>query len=203
MPADKVVVEPYGVDQSLFQPSKNKYPKFSLIWAGSFTQTKGIVYLLEALARRPIPNMELVLTGYPYGHRDPVQAYEDRVQVRRLGYVTRTRLAETMSRCHVHVFPTLLEGFGRSIIEAMASGLPVVTTPNCAGPDLIDDGLTGFIVPIRDVDAVCDRLCWIHAHPEEAMEMGERARRRVASLTQPDYRCRFANSVEQVWRSAQ
>jgi glycosyltransferase involved in cell wall biosynthesis len=198
----KIVVEPYGVDQSLFRPTNDKYPRFSLIWAGSFTQTKGIIYLLEALARHPVPNIELVLTGYPYGRRDPVQAYENRVRVRRLGYLTRAKLAETMSRCHAHVFPTILEGFGRNIIEAMACGLPVITTPNCAGPDLIDDGLNGFIVPIRDVDILCDRLYWIYAHSEEAMEMGRRARLRVTSLTQPDYRRRFANRVEQVWHSA-
>jgi glycosyltransferase involved in cell wall biosynthesis len=202
IPAHKIVVEPYGVDQSLFQPSTNKYPRFSLIWAGSFTQTKGIVYLLEAMARNPAPHMELVMTGYRYGSLDPTRAYEDRVSIRRLGYVTRAELAVAMSRCHAHVFPTLLEGFGRNIIEAMASGLPVITTPNCAGPDLIEDGKTGFIVPIRDVDALCERLCWIHAHPEEAMEMGRRARSRVASLTQPDYRRRFADRVEEVWRSA-
>jgi glycosyltransferase involved in cell wall biosynthesis len=107
-----------------------------------------------------------------------------------------------MSRCHAHVFPTLLEGFGRNIIEAMASGLPVITTSNCAGPDLIDDGVSGFIVPICDVDAICERVQWIHDNPEEAMEMGRRARLRIASMTQPDYRRRFANRVEEVWTSA-
>jgi glycosyltransferase involved in cell wall biosynthesis len=202
IPPDRVVVEPYGVDQSLFQPTTNKYPRFSVIWAGSFTQTKGIVYLLEAMARRPVPKVELVLTGYPYGQADIFRTYEDRVDIRRLGFVPRAQLAEAMARCHVHVFPTLLDGFGRNIIEAMASGLPVITTPNCAGPDLIDDGLTGFIVPICDVDALCERLCWIHTHPDEAMEMGRRARSRVASLTQPDYRRRFADRVEEVWISA-
>ena len=200
--ADRVLVEPYGVDQSLFQPSRDKYPGFSLVWAGSFTQTKGIAYLLEAMARRPVPNMELVLAGYPFGDIDPVGAYEDRLRVRRIGYVTRAQLAGVMSRCHVHVFPTILDGFGRNIIEAMACGLPVITTTNCAGPDLIEDGGTGFIVPICDVDALCDRLYWIYTHPEEAMEMGRRARLRVASLTQPDYRRRFADRVEEVWRSA-
>jgi glycosyltransferase involved in cell wall biosynthesis len=203
VPSEKIVIEPYGVDQSLFKPTRDKYPKFSLIWAGSFTQTKGIAYLLEAMARLSIPDMELVLAGYPYGGVDPVRAYEDRVLVRRIGHVTRAQLAEVMPRCHVHVFPTILDGFGRNIIEAMACGLPVITTPNCAGPDLIDDGVTGFIVPICDVDALCDRLSWIHAHPEEAMEMGELARRRVASLTQADYRRRFADRVEQVWSSVQ
>jgi len=104
-----------------------------------------------------------------------------------------------MRRCHVHVYPTLLDGFGRNIIEAMASGLPVITTPNCCGPDLIEDGVTGFIVPIRDIDAICDRLAWLDDHPQEAIEMGERARARVVSLTEPDYRRRFADRVHEVW----
>ena len=202
VPANKIVVEPYGVDQSLFKPSCHKYTKFSLVWAGSFTQTKGIVYLLEAMARQPVPDMELVLVGYPFGSVDPVRSYEDRVHVRRLGHITRAQLAEIMPRCHVHVFPTLLDGFGRNIIEAMACGLPVITTPNCAGPDLIEDGVSGFIVPIRDIDAICERLRWICLHPDEAMQMGERGRLRIASLSQPDYRRRFANRVEQVWHSA-
>ncbi len=106
-----------------------------------------------------------------------------------------------MGRCHAHVFPTLVEGFGRNIIEAMASGLPVVTTPNCAGPDLIEDGVTGFIVPIRDVVAICEKVAWIYDHPQEAIEMGQRARARVASLTQAGYRRRFADRIQEVWQA--
>ena len=95
----------------------------------------------------------------------------------------------------------LVDGFGRNIIEAMASGLPVVTTRNCGGPDLIEDGVTGFIVPIRDVDAICEKLLWINEHPLEAIAMGARARERVASLTRQDYRRRFADRIEQIWRA--
>ncbi|MDQ3919892.1 MAG: glycosyltransferase family 4 protein [Acidobacteriota bacterium] len=199
VPEAKIFVEPYGVDQSVFAPSEEKYPRFSVVWASSYTQTKGIGYLLEALARRPVPDAELVLAGYPYG-TDAVALYEDRVPVRRIGHVTRAELGQVMGRCHVHVFPTLLEGFGRNIIEAMAAGLPVVTTPNCAGPDLIEDGVTGFIVPVRDVEAICDRLAWVHEHPAEAAEMGARARERVASLTKADYRRRFADRIHSVWQ---
>ena len=106
-----------------------------------------------------------------------------------------------MGRCHAHVFPTIVEGFGRNIIEAMASGLPVITTANCGGPDLIEDGVTGFIIPIRDVAAICEKLAWIYDHPQEAIEMGERARNRVSSLTQADYRSRFADNIHKVWQA--
>lgn len=196
---EKVFVEPYGVDQTVFAPSKQKFSKFSVVWASSYTQTKGIGYLLEALAREPVPGIELVLAGYPYG-TDAVALYSDRVRVRRLGHISRNKLGQAMGRCHAHVFPTLIEGFGRNIIEAMASGLPVITTPNCAGPDLIEHGVTGFIIPIRDVDAICEKLAWIHDNPQEAAEMGERARERVSSLTQADYRRRFADRIHEVWR---
>jgi glycosyltransferase involved in cell wall biosynthesis len=194
----KIFVEPYGVDQEVFAPSAEKFANFSVIWASSYTQTKGIGYLLEALAREPVPGIELALAGYPYG-RDAVVLYKDRVRVRRLGHISRQELGKVTGRCHAHVFPTLIEGFGRNIIEAMSSGLPVITTPNCAGPDLIEHGVTGFIVPIRDVDAICERLAWIYDHPQEAIEMGKRARARVASLTQLDYRRRFADRIHKVW----
>ena len=196
----KIFVESYGVDQSVFTPSIDKFSNFSVIWASSYTQTKGIGYLLEALARDPVPGIELVLAGYPYG-TDAVALYKDRVRVRRLGHLSRPELGQVMGRCHAHVFPTIVEGFGRNIIEAMASGLPVITTANCAGPDLIEDGVTGFIVPIRDVDAICEKLAWINDNPDKAMEMGERARQRVSSLSQADYRRRFANRIHKVWQA--
>lgn len=198
--AEKIFVEPYGVDQELFSPSKEKYTNFSVIWASSYTQTKGIVYLLEALARKPVPNIELVLAGYPFGS-DPVLMYEDQVKVNRIGKVSNEEISKIMRKCHVHVFPTLVEGFGRNLIEAMSSGLPVITTPNCAGPDLIEDGVTGFIVPIRDVDAICEKLLWIYKNPEPSMEMGQRAKERVASLTKANYRHRFADRVFSVWKA--
>ena len=197
---EKIFVEPYGVDQMVFAPSKEKFSDFSVVWASSYTQTKGIGYLLEALAREPVPGIELVLAGYPYG-TDAVGLYEDRLRVRRLGHISRQELGQVMGRCHAHVFPTIVEGFGRNIIEAMASGLPVITTANCAGPDLIEDGVTGFIIPVRDVDAICEKLAWIYDNPQEAIEMGERARSRVATLTQADYRRRFADRIHEVWLS--
>lgn len=198
VPAEKIQVELYGVNQEVFRPSRDKFDRFSILWASAFTQTKGIGYLLQAMTRVPIPGMQLVLAGYPHGG-DAVEPYEDRLSVLRLGHISRQELGQVMGRCHVHVFPTLVEGFARNIIEAMAAGLPVITTPNSAAPDLIQDGVNGFIVPIRDVQAICDRLLWIYRHPEAAAEIGARAQKSVAHLTPSDYRQRFAARIHGIW----
>jgi hypothetical protein len=67
-------------------------------------------------------------------------------------------LLEAMTRAHVFVFPSIVEGFGMVITEALAAGLPVITTPHTAGPDILTEGHDGFIVPIRDPDAIAERI---------------------------------------------
>jgi glycosyltransferase involved in cell wall biosynthesis len=71
------------------------------------------------------------------------------------------------------------EGLGLVLAEAMASGVPVVTT-DCGGPStLIDDGTTGFLVPTEDAAALADRMAHILQHPDEAAAMGQAGRARV------------------------
>jgi glycosyltransferase involved in cell wall biosynthesis len=67
----------------------------------------------------------------------------------------------------VFVFPTIQDGFAVVLTQALASGLPVLTTTNCAGPELIQEGKHGWVVPIRSPAAILDRLRWCHAHREE------------------------------------
>jgi glycosyltransferase involved in cell wall biosynthesis len=62
---------------------------------------------------------------------------------------------------------TIQDGFSVVLCQALAGGLPVITTPNCAGPDLIADGRQGWIVPIRDPEAFCERLLWLNNHRAE------------------------------------
>jgi glycosyltransferase involved in cell wall biosynthesis len=70
----------------------------------------------------------------------------------------------------VFLFPTIEDGFAMVLAQAAAAGLPVVTTANCAGPDLLREGETGWIVPIRSPEALAERLRWCDGHrPELAM----------------------------------
>jgi len=83
----------------------------------------------------------------------------------------------------VLVLPSIEEGFGVVIAEAMACGVPVIATPNTAAPDLIRDGVDGFIVPIRDVGALTDRLLALRNQPDLRQEMGMAARERIRAFS--------------------
>ena len=65
------------------------------------------------------------------------------------------------------VFPTIEDGFAVVVAQAAAAALPILTTPNCCGPDLIRDGQTGWVLPIRSPQAFSERLDWCDAHREE------------------------------------
>jgi len=80
----------------------------------------------------------------------------------------------------------------------MACGIPIITTPNTAGPDIITDGVEGFIVPIRDVGALQEKLEWCYRHPEELAKMGRSARRKAEQLTWKSYRHRLSAKVKEL-----
>jgi glycosyltransferase involved in cell wall biosynthesis len=100
-----------------------------------------------------------------------------------------------MAAHDVFVLPSLFEGFGLVLLEAMAMGLPVITTPNTAGPDLITDGEEGFLVPIRSAEAIAEQLELLRADRARRDSMSDGARRRAAEFTWTDYERSLAACV--------
>src|SRR5207249_2069253 len=97
------------------------------------------------------------------------------------------QLLEEMSRHDVLIFPSLFEGFGLVILEAMSRGLPVITTPNTAGPDIISDGEDGFIVPIRSSEAICEKLELLIRDRERLRAMSSAARKTAGRCSWDNY----------------
>ena len=88
-----------------------------------------------------------------------------------------------MSRSHVLVLPSVQDGFGMVMAQAMACACPVIASLNTGGEDLFTDGDEGFIVPIRDVNALAVRLQQLADNPEQRFAMGQRALARVQSFS--------------------
>jgi glycosyltransferase involved in cell wall biosynthesis len=190
----KLVVTPLGVDLELFQPApiRRSDETFRIMFAGQITQRKGISYLFDAFARASIPNSELVLVGRVCGTN---KAWSHLQGVRHIPHVPRWKLPELYRQADVFVLPSLVEGFPATAIEAMACGLPVIVSENTFGSDVVQDAENGFLVPIRDPDAIADRLRYLHAHTAERLRVGMAARKRAATFSWDDYAGRVAAIV--------
>jgi len=95
-------------------------------------------------------------------------------------------LAE-MRRHDVFVFPSLFDGFGLVLLEAMSQGLPVITTAHSAGSDIITDGKEGFVVPIRSSEAIAEKLQLLHGDRDRLHQMGTCALRRAREFSWTNY----------------
>ncbi len=138
--------------------------------------------------------MQLTLIGRPAGEIcPPVRAAI--TKFRYLPSLPHQEVLAEMGRHDVLVFPSLFEGFGLVILEAMSQGLPVITTPHTAGPDIINEGHDGFIVPIRSSLAIAERLAWFAEHREETRAMGESARAKAAEFTWANYGARIVEAI--------
>ena len=191
--AAKVHVIPYGVDLGIFAPSQvdARQAEFGVIYAGQFSQRKGMSYLLEGYRRFAGTGTTLTLVGKTMGSMAPLEPFAS--WFRHVPHLTRQDLAAEYCRHDVFVFPTLLEGMGLVVAEAMACGLPVITTAN--GPDeLVRDGIDGFIVPQRDPNAIAEKLELLRADPELRRKMGASAARRAHEFTWSVY-CQHFQSL--------
>lgn len=181
VPAEKVVKMPLGVDLKLFKPVQKEDDVFRVIYVGTMSLRKGIPYLLEGLASLNLPNFELWLIGSLYREIRPFMArYEGRY--RYFGIIPRTELYKYYSQASVFLLPSVEDGFGLVMAQAMACGLPVIATTNTGAEDLFTDGVEGFIVPIRSQEAIREKVLYLYKHPEIRDEMSRAAMKRVQSL---------------------
>lgn len=201
IPADKLTVVPYGVDFSLFSPQPAGIPTgdgFRVLFVGQIGQRKGISYLLKAYDRFRGNGTSLTLVGNFHGSQEPLRRYRKLFQY--IPNVPRARLADIYRRADVFVLPTLIEGLGMVVLEAMASGLPAIVTPNGPG-DIVRDGVDGFVVPIRDSDAIVDRLEYLRANPQVRNEMGRNARERALAFTWDTYQAHVVEALNEMLKS--
>ncbi|ACB76535.1 glycosyltransferase family 4 protein [Opitutus terrae] len=189
---------PYGapaVDPLLVAAREPAVPRQRLrvLFVGSLGQRKGLSYLFAAV-RMLRPAVELTVIGAPPLAR--CAALESELaQVRWIPSCPHREVLAEMARHDVFVFPSLFEGFGLVLLEAMAMGLPIITTAHTAGPDLITDGEEGFIVPIRSAAAIAEKLDLLRRDPARRAHLSERARARAGTFSWEQYGAAVAQAV--------
>ncbi len=189
----KIVVHYSGIDCSKFEYcQRRRVPGESIkvLTIARLIEKKGVAFAIEAVSH-------LLATGEKIDYTvvgDGVlrQSFQQLIQdrgierhVRLVGSKTHEEVKMFMEKSHVLLAPSLTsesgdqEGIPNVIKEAMASGLPVISTFHSGIPELVSDGVSGLLVPERDAASLADALAYLIRHPEICKEMGQAGRRQV------------------------
>lgn len=193
---DKITVIPYGAPIDYFQPQPKLDRTFRALFVGRVGARKGVHYLIKAWEKLQLRQAELMLVGV---NEFPETWFSQLPHgVNYIPSVPHTTLNQYYSSASIFVFPSLIEGLALVQLEAMACGIPLITTYNAGGSDIINDGVEGFIIPIRDVEALKEKLEWCYSHPQELAEMGRAARCKAEQLNWDLYRKKLARKVNDI-----
>jgi glycosyltransferase involved in cell wall biosynthesis len=191
-PEEKMFYLPRGVDVDRFKPGKRP-PIFRAIFSGALIERKGIHHLLEAWHRLHLRDAELWLLGNVHDEAKPHLKKFGSENVRVLGF--KRDPENYLNQGSIYVFPSRLEGSAKTIYEAAASGLPMITTREAG--DVVRDGMEGIIVQPGDVDAIAAAIEHLYRHPEIVESMSVAARQRVVEhFTWDHYRTRLLGAYE-------
>jgi glycosyltransferase involved in cell wall biosynthesis len=177
-----------GVDTEKFSPDESVSREPKVLFVGRILAHKGIDNLIRALP----PGLTLEIVGQPYDRRylrelhqlaegkDIVfnHDFDDQALVKSY----RNALCVVLPSVYKDMYggetrvPELL---GQTLLEGMACETPAICTNVASMPEVVEDGVTGFVVPPNDATALRERLTWLLEHPQDARSMGQAARRRI------------------------
>ena len=161
--SDRIEVVSPGIDPSWLEIKRNSVSALHLLFWGRIEDEKGLPELLTAMKKvsTTIPEVKLTLVG----EGSQLRKYKRMVakfglsgKVEFPGWLNAQAIQKLAIKCSLGVFPSRIESFGLSVVEAMASGLPVIATCSGAIPENVKDGITGTLVPKENPNALADAL---------------------------------------------
>ncbi len=193
----KIITVPLGAPQPNFQNKQIARPKktFRFIYAGSFSVHKGAHYLLKAWdslgntdARLYIYGQNLIPKRLLARNKKNIYFHEP---------VNQKYLFANFKKSDVLVFPALCDGFGMVAFEAMAQGLPVITTKNAGVSQFIQDGRNGLLVPPADSQALANKMLWCMDNPGKVYQMRKEALKTAKSRGWEGFQKDFMKKLKQ------
>lgn len=183
VPAERLCFVRNGVNVEKFRPSVETLrarqrrltggAPLRVLYVGATSFRKGLWDLAETVRLLGGDGFEFRLVGPQLAEAEPILA-KLRSTVRLESKVPEAVLPEVYAWGDVFVFPTIEEGYPAVVVQAAAGALPILTTTNCSGPDLIHEGENGWIVPIRSPEALAQRLRWCTSNRNELASMVSR-----------------------------
>lgn len=191
----RVVRVPFGLDESRLRQGVGRPVEGRVLFVGTIGLRKGNHYLAEAtriLQRRRV-RCEVRVVG-PYDAK--IVSHPEFRGPSYVGQVPRVRIGDEFQRADVFVFPTICDSFGLAQLEAMACGVPVITTPNCGS--VVRDGVDGFIVPSRNAEALAEKIELLVTDRPLRERMGRNARERANEFTWNRYGERLIGALSRL-----
>jgi len=182
-------------------PAAQKLPEadparpLRILFAGSLTQRKGLADLFAAVKTLKRSDVELIVMGSPIA---PLEFYQHQAPAGFRYEAPRPHadVLALMRTCDVFALPSIVEGRALVQQEALACGLPLLVTPNAGGEDLIEEGQTGFLVPIRSPEMLAEKIAWFAEHRDALPQMRRNAMAKAAEYTWEQYGNRIADIVK-------
>jgi len=192
---DKIFVVPFGVDINKFKPIEKKHNEtFKVAFSGNVNKRKGIPFLIRAWKELNLKNAELHIYGRIYPEVKNYLKDAKKYNIFLHGF---TKNIEKVLPYHdIYVFPSLLEGSAKSIYEALACGLPVITTKNSGS--IVEDGKEGFIIPTCNVEAIKEKILYFYKNRKKIKELGLNARKKAEKYTWENYGKNIADIYEKI-----
>ena len=199
IPHESIDVIPYGVDTTRFCPKTEPARRLSgqplkLLFVGSINQRKGIKYLLDAMRLLGGSNVELTVCGRVVDGLELFSSTGSRVHVR--PSVTFPELLEAYRTADLFVLPSVVEGFAQVLLEALACGLPILSTTHTAAPDLITSGVEGWVVEPRRPDLLAERIESAIRNRGMLGDMRQAARKKAEEFTWEAFRMKVVQSIQ-------
>jgi glycosyltransferase involved in cell wall biosynthesis len=191
VPNEKIRVVSFGAPPVRYRSpaASNPSQPLKILFAGSLIQRKGIGYLLEAIEMLG-PKVELTMVGSriaPNRHLDAACK-----RWRWFKSLPHDQVLDLMMESDVLALPSLSDGWGLVVTEALACGLPVIVTPNAGVSQIVHDNHDGYIVPVCRADAIAERLEAIYLDREKLAAMSRQAQLTAAANPWENYRTNFA-----------
>ena len=179
-----------GIDVNEFFPRSDwEKATQNIITVSRLTKRKGIEYLISAISevKKSFPGVKLFLAG-DGDYRESLSGLVSHLELEEtvifLGLVPHEELpAQVYQKADLFVLPSLNEGMSNTMLEALASGLPLIATPTGGSEELIEEGKNGFIVPMKDPSALAEKIKFIFEQEKERIRMGINSRKKAEELS--------------------
>ncbi len=194
-PRSKLLLTPLSNEKNInFRENKILPEQFTVLCVAGHFYRKGVFYLLKAWERLKLKNAKLIVkTEIPPEFDHLYQIPNTEIISSRL---SDKEMDELYGKASIFVLPSIDEGFGMVVVEAMRAALPVIVTENVGAADILHEGKEGFIVPIRSADALAEQILFLYKNPEEVKRMGK-----LALATSKEYTPqKYAERVIEVYK---